>query len=79
MNWFRGLFISEESVFMWTVVYLAQSSEVASKLEDILKKEGILVKQRPVSRSKDKDNYYEIIVPESEVEEAHNIIIEQGF
>ena len=64
---------------MWTVVYLAQSSEVALKLEDKLRKEGILVKQRPVSGSKDKDNYYEIIVPESEVEEAHNIIIEQGF
>lgn len=64
---------------MWTVVYLAQSIEVARKLEDKLRKEGILVKQRPCSGSKDKDNYYEIIVPESEVEEAHNIIIEQGF
>jgi len=65
---------------MWTVVYMAQSKEVADKLNSILSSEGILVKLRPVSKTQDSgDNYFEVLVPESEVEEAHNIIIEKGY
>ncbi len=65
---------------MWTVVYMAQSKEIAEKVEELLTSEGILVKQRPVNRNNDKtDDYYEILVPESEVEEAHTVIIEKGF
>lgn len=67
-------------VFMWTVVYMAQSRDIAAKLEEYLTKEGILVKQRPVNKDGEKkDNYYEVLVPETEVEEAHNVIIEKGF
>lgn len=65
---------------MWTVVYIAQSKEIAVKLQDILTKEGLLVKIRPISKnSENDDNYYEVLVPESEVEEAHGIIIETGY
>ncbi len=65
---------------MWTVVYMAQSKEIADELESHLTNEGILVKQRPVSKNKEKENeYFEILVPEAEVEEAHNVIIEKGF
>ncbi len=65
---------------MWTVVYMAQSKEIATKLQELLTKEGILVKLRPVSKNhENNDNYFEVLVPESEVEEAHSVIIEKGF
>ena len=70
------------SVFgnMWTVVYMAQSKEMVTRLQEILEKEGLLVKIRPISKNKEnQDNYYEVLVPESEVEEAHSIIIDTGF
>ena len=34
---------------MWTVVYMAQTKEIVMKLQQILEKEGLLVKIRPVS------------------------------
>lgn len=59
---------------------MAQSKEIATKLEELLTKEGILVKLRPISKNHDHtDNYYEVLVPEAEVEEAHSVIIEKGF
>ncbi len=65
---------------MWTVVYMAQSKEIVDKLQQILEKEGLLVKIRPISKNRENsDNYYEVLVPESEVEEAHSIIIDTGF
>ena len=65
---------------MWTVVYMAQSKDIATALEQILTKEGILVKLRPISKSHDSnDNYYEVLVPEAEGEEAHSVIIEKGY
>lgn len=67
--------------FMWTVVYMAQSKEIIQKLQELLEKEGLLVKIRPISKNaeSDEDNYYEVLVPESEVEEAHTLIIETGY
>ena len=64
---------------MWTVVYMAQNREMVTKLQQTLEKEGLLVKVRPVNKTSENDDYYEVLVPESEVEEAHNIIIETGF
>jgi menaquinone-dependent protoporphyrinogen IX oxidase len=65
---------------MWTVVYMAQSKDIASKLQELLANEGILVKLRPISKNhENNDNYYEVLVPESEVEEAHSVIIEKGY
>ncbi len=65
---------------MWTVVYMAQSKDIATALQELLTKEGILVKLRPISKSHDgNDNYYEVLVPEAEVEEAHSVIIEKGY
>ena len=46
----------------------------------ILTNEGILVKLRPISKNhENNDNYYEVLVPEAEVEEAHSVIIEKGY
>jgi len=65
---------------MWTVVYMAQSKEIAEGLQELLTKEGILVKIRPINKNHENaDNYYEVLVPEAEVEEAHSVIIEKGF
>lgn len=65
---------------MWTVVYMAQSKEIATKLQELLTQEGILVKIRPISKNhENNDNYYEVLVPEAEIEEAHTVIIEKGF
>jgi menaquinone-dependent protoporphyrinogen IX oxidase len=65
---------------MWTVVYMAQSKDIASKLQELLANDGILVKLRPISKNhENNDNYYEVLVPESEVEEAHSVIIEKGY
>ncbi len=65
---------------MWTVVYMAQSKDIAVKLQELLTNEGILVKIRPISKNhENNDNYYEVLVPESEVEEAHSVIIEKGI
>lgn len=65
---------------MWTVIYMAQSKEIATKLQELLTKEGILVKLRPVSKEEGKSNvYFEVLVPETEIEEAHGVIIENGF
>ncbi|HHV95451.1 MAG TPA: hypothetical protein GXX37_03080 [Clostridiaceae bacterium] len=65
---------------MWTVVYMAQSKEIAEELQSLLTKEGILVKLRPISKNQESSNdYFEVLVPESEVEEAHSVIIEKGF
>jgi menaquinone-dependent protoporphyrinogen IX oxidase len=65
---------------MWTVVYMAQSKEIATKLEELLTKEGILVKLRPVTKNRENnDDYYEVLVPQAEIEEAHSVIIEKGY
>ncbi len=59
---------------------MAQSKEIAIALQELLAKEGILVKLRPISKNHDnKDNYYEVLVPEAEIEEAHSVIIEKGY
>jgi menaquinone-dependent protoporphyrinogen IX oxidase len=59
---------------------MAQSKEIATALQELLTEEGILVKLRPISKSHDNsDNYYEVLVPEAEVEEAHSVIIEKGY
>ncbi len=67
-------------VYMWTVVYMAQSKEIANNMQDLLSNEGILVKLRPINKNREtNDDYYEVLVPESEVEEAHSVIIEKGY
>lgn len=64
---------------MWTIVYLSQSKEMIEKLKCVLEQEGILVKVRPISKKSVENDCFELLVPESEVPEAHGIIIEQGF
>jgi len=60
---------------MWTVVYIAPNRIIAEQLKEILVGEGILVNLRPsgVPHLGDAGSV-EILVPELEVEEAHEIL-----
>ena len=65
---------------MWTVVYMAQGKEMATKIQHALEEAGILVKLRLIGKdTKAEDHCYDILVPAAEVEEAHNIIIDIEF
>ena len=65
---------------MWTVVYMAQKQELASQMEQMLGNEGILVKVREVRKKRsDTESYFEVLVIEAEIEEAHAVIVEKGY
>lgn len=65
---------------MWMVVYISQTKEQAEKIRELLEKANILVKIRSVNQSEnEKFGCYEIMVPESELDEAHGIIISEIF
>lgn len=65
---------------MWTVIYMLQSMEDAEKLKLLLEEANILVKIRPVTKAAEGEaNAYEILIPETEKEEAHKIIIGSGY
>lgn len=65
---------------MWTVVYLAKNKKEAEKMSGLITQEGVLVKIQPVGKSaNEEEGYYEVLVPEAEVEEAHSILIELGY
>lgn len=60
---------------MWTVVYIAPNKKVAERLQQALSQEGLLVKLRNIGLPSANDNgSVEILVPESEVDEALEII-----
>ena len=65
---------------MWTVIYMVQSMEEAEKLKELLENANVLVKIRPVTKAAEGEaNAYEILIPETEKEEAHSIIIGSGY
>lgn len=61
---------------MWTVVYIAPNKKGAEKLEQRLTAEGFLVKLRAIGpQQADNDSgSIEVLVPESEVDEAMEIV-----
>ena len=63
---------------MWTVVYVSKDSSLIDKLKLELESKNILVKVKKVSQNQG-DECFEIMVPESEIEIAHDIIINIGF
>ena len=70
----------KEATIMWTVVYLAKNKRIAEKISKLMTSEGVLVKLQPVNKNTgEEDSYVEILVLESEVEEAHNILYELGY
>jgi hypothetical protein len=61
---------------MWTVVYMAQNKESVSYLAELLENQGILVKIRATNQEAGEDSCFEVLVPESEVDQAHDILID---
>lgn len=61
---------------MWTVIYVAQSREGANELQNMLSSQGVLVKIRQIGKGKNSDGLFEVLVPETEVEDAC-VILEQ--
>jgi hypothetical protein len=62
---------------VWTVVYIAPNRATAEMLKNYLTAEGLLVMLRSVGVPHLGDSgSVEILVPESEVEEAHEVLSE---
>lgn len=62
---------------LWIVVYITQNKETAMTIKKLLRDAGLLVKMRSIGlRSDEQYGCYEILLPESEVEEGHSVIIE---
>lgn len=60
---------------MWAVVYIAPNREEAERIKKILSDEGLLVKLRELGLSQSGHSCsVEVLVPESEVDEALEII-----
>ena len=65
---------------MWTVVYIAKNTQIAEQLRALLEESGMLVKIRPISKGgENADPSCEVLVPESQIEQAHSLMIETGF
>lgn len=65
---------------MWTVIYMAQSPEAAENISKLLQEAGILVKIRPVTKAAEGEaNAFEILIPQTEKDEAHKVIIGSGY
>ena len=62
---------------MWTAIYLAQSKEKASQIQIELEKAGILVRIQASSKLEKSNDFFEVFVPETDVEGAHNISMEK--
>ncbi|MCX7950938.1 MAG: hypothetical protein N2594_03195 [Clostridiales bacterium] len=59
---------------MWTVIYLAHSVKDAQRIEEALTTEGFLVKVREVGKNKNGQGTFEIMVPNSEAEDANMLM-----
>ncbi|WP_330360311.1 hypothetical protein [Alkaliphilus oremlandii] len=57
---------------------MANTRQDAEEIQNILVKEGFLVKVRPISKN-NVDGTTEVLVPRSEVEEVHSILIQLGL
>ncbi len=65
---------------MWIVIYITQNRETAMLVKKLLREEGLLVKMRSIGpRANQQYGCYEILLPESEVEEGHNLLIKNLF
>lgn len=55
---------------MWTVIYMAKVEEDVKLLAQKLKDGNIMVRIKKV------DDFFEVLVPDEEMQEAHTIIID---
>lgn len=65
----------EGPFILWKVVYIAPSQAVAESLRGLLQDSGLLAMLRPVGIvHQGEARNVEILVPESEAEEAHEVL-----
>jgi len=57
---------------------MANTREDAEKLKNILVEEGFLVKVKPISKN-NVEGTSEVLVPRTEAEEVHSILIQLGL
>ena len=64
----------------WVVIHMAHSRQEAARLTQMLSREGVLVRLKPVYRNRsEEENCYEQLVLRSEAASAREIFLEQGF
>ncbi|MCG8484641.1 MAG: hypothetical protein MJA31_15115 [Clostridia bacterium] len=62
---------------MWAIVFMGHSRVESDKIKSVLETEGLLVKVRQIG--KEDDPVYEILVPQEEVEDAHEVLNEAVY
>ena len=63
---------------MWTVIYMAQNKDAVLNVQELLSLAGLAVKIRPIGEGAE-DGYFEILVPETESQLAHTILLKSGY
>lgn len=68
--------LKERHSKMWVVIYLAKGKSVVTELRRLLEDDGILVMiRRKTNEADENEAFFEILVPQTEVEAAQDIII----
>ncbi len=65
---------------MWIVIFITQNKEIANQVMELLREAGLIVKLRTTSTKCDSlYGCFEILLPESEIEEGHKVLISNFF
>ncbi len=65
---------------MWTVVYMTPNRQIADNVQKILEKNTLITRMRSVKGDESRcGSYYELLVPESELQQALSLIIDANF
>lgn len=65
---------------MWIVIFITQNKGTANHVMELLRDSGLIVKLRTTSAKSDSAcGCFEILLPESEIEEGHKILISNFF
>lgn len=62
---------------MWTVIYMSAEKASVLKVQELLAEADLAVKVRPLNGGD--GSYIEILVPETEAQMAHEILIKNGY
>lgn len=68
----QAILFAKEMAAIWTVIYVAPGRASAEQIRDLLAREGFLVQLQ--GGSAQGEGQVEVLVPASEVEEAHEIL-----
>lgn len=60
---------------MWTVIYITQDKETIEKLRKIFEEKEIIIRIREVNKDNSDSSVYELLVPDSEIGQAHEVLL----